>query len=251
MISLILLFSTACTTFSSLVVKSPSEGDAKKESSILQAIETSVPVEVHSTSIPATAHPPASHTPTALRESTDPATWTLGSGQPDPELLESLIYSLSEEQVLIALKPVHEFFNLMYHSTELLTPERASQFIAVDSQAWKDPEIGFLISYDSFAEAGYFPYYEFPIEDPAHYTEWQILGRQSLDGEFAVEAVFRMEEQGFVVFEQVTRQPVVSTASWGPIEMTFRTAFLDGQWKIIYRHQVDLGTKTNSATVVP
>jgi hypothetical protein len=173
----------------------------------------------------------------------DPSSWTFPASNPDPNNPEFTMHTLSDEQLRMALRPISEFYYNMYHSDRLLTPDEASKIIDINSEAWKDPKTGFQASYDSYSQVGYYPRFEFPIDDSTHYTQWQIKGIETSDGQFYVVVTFRFEEQGFFVYEQETGNIVTSTPFWGPRLLTFHTQYQDGSWKIIFRHDEDLGTK--------
>lgn len=185
-----------------------------------------------------TATPPLSATAHSNPE--DPAGWAL-LGAPDPYNPGYTLFSLTDQEEQAALRPIREFYDRMYHAESLLAPADAARIIDPASPAWTDPEEGYLASYTSFHKAGYYPYYEYPIEDAAHYTGWQAHGVKSSQGEFRVVASFRMEEQGFTVFDQKTGKSVVSTPFWGPRLVVFETAYRGGRWMIISRTEEDLG----------
>jgi hypothetical protein len=141
------------------------------------------------------------------------------------------------------LRPIRDFNNGMYHSDRLLTLDEARQWIDVTSQAWTDPEMGFQASHDSFASFGYYPHYEFSIEDPAYFTNWRIHPIRSPEGDFHVRVHFRFEEQRYTVFNQDTGETIVTNPYWGPRLVVFHTAFRDGTWKIILRFEENLGMR--------
>lgn len=206
------------------------------------------PQELHSSSFPPTPTPSpepveTEDTPGEAVNPADPAYWDLGEGRPDPNNPAFTVYDLTEEQLQIALRPIRDFYNGMYHSDRLLTLEEASQWIDTSSQAWTDPQMGFQTSHDSFASFGYYPHYEFPIEDPAFFTNWRIHPLRSPEGDFHVRFHFRFEEQRFTVFNQETGEIIVTNPYWGPRLMVFHTAFRDGVWKIIFRFEENLGMR--------
>jgi hypothetical protein len=170
----------------------------------------------------------------------DPAGWAV-SGSPDPYNPGYTLYTLTEGEQQAALRPIREFYDRMYHAKSLLTPADARTFIDPASPAWTDPQEGYLASYTSFQKVGYYPYYEYPIEDAAHYTGWQAHGVKPSQGELTVVASFRMEEHGFTVFDQKTGKSVVSTPFWGPRLVVFETAYREGRWMILSRNEEDLG----------
>jgi hypothetical protein len=173
----------------------------------------------------------------------DPAYWDMGEGRPDPNNPAFTEFDLTEEQLQMALRPIRDFYNGMYHSDRLLTLEEASQMIDVNSPAWTDPRSGFQVSYNSFSEVGYYPRYEHAIDNPDYYTQWRITALKSPEGDFYVVVFFRFEEQGFTVYEESTGEVIVNTPYWGPRLLRFETAFRDDRWKITHRHDEDLGTK--------
>jgi hypothetical protein len=184
-----------------------------------------------------TPMPPA----TAAGNPADPAGWAL-SGTPDPYNAGYTLYTLTDQQAQFALQPIKEFYDRMYHSDKLLTPDQAKELIDPKSSAWTDPQQGFAVSYQSFAQVGYYPYYEFSIKDPNYYTDWQVSGVKPPGSQFYVLVKFRFEQQGFTVFNQTTHKPVVSTPYWGPRLMVLETAFQNEHWMIVSRHEEDLGT---------
>jgi hypothetical protein len=223
-------------------------------------VEIQIPHEIPETStgqlvVETPAPPPATATVLPVEEPTqlkpelenanpeDPSNWTFPVSNPDPNNPENTMHTLSDEQLRMALRPIREFYYSMYHSDRLLTPDEASKIIDINSEAWKDPKTGFQASYDSYSQVGYYPHFEFPIDDPNHYTQWQIKGIETSDGQFYVVVTFRFEEQGFYVYEEETGNVVTSTPFWGPRLLTFHTQYQDGSWKIIFRHDEDLGTK--------
>jgi hypothetical protein len=174
----------------------------------------------------------------------DPANWDLKELRPDPDNPDLIFYSLNKEQIQMAVEPIRNFYNGMYYSERLLTIEEASQWIDTTSQAWTDKEQGFQASHDSFASFGYYPRYEFSIEDPTYFTEWDIYAANSPEGDVYVQVKFRIEEQLFTVLNQASGEVIVSNPYWGPRLAAFQTAFRDGRWKIIFRHEENLGMKT-------
>jgi hypothetical protein len=213
-------------------------------------VVTTVPTATSvATPIPQPTNPPPMPTATPLPPTPeapfqeDPATWQLQDGQADPNNPGYTLYTLTDPQQKVALQPIREFFDLMYHSNKLLTPDQASKLIDKTSQAWTDKDMGFQASYDSFEKVGYYPYYEFPIEDNNHYTEWRVNGVKGNNDKFYVVVNFRMEEQKFTVYNQVTQKEVVSSPFMGPYAFVFRTSYGGGKWQIIYRLQEDLGSK--------
>lgn len=213
---------------------------APRDPSTPQALEASPtsPWETQTQALPPTATPPPAMTPQSKPE--DPAGWAL-SGSPDPYNPGYTLVALTDQEEQAALTPIREFYDRMYHAKSLLTPVDARTFIDPVSPAWTDPQEGYLASYTSFQKFGYYPYYEYPIEDAAHYTGWQAHGVKPSQGEFYVVTNFRMEEQGFTVFDQKTGKSVVSTPFWGPRLVVFETAYRDGRWMIISRTEEDLG----------
>ncbi len=205
---------------------------------------TSIPTATQTSILQPTATmlPTATVLPSAIPVDNpeDPLYWAL-EGQPDPYQAGYLLYTLPDQQKQYALQPIREFYHLMYHNNALITPDQARMLIDPASIAWTDPQEGFQVSYNSFAQVGYYPYYEFPIEDAAHYTDWRVNGVKTPDGQFYVVVSFRFEQQGFTVMDQTTQKPVVSTPYWGPRLMVLETAFRDGRWLIITRHEEDLG----------
>lgn len=200
---------------------------------------TPEPVLVEATQVETVA---STVTPAENAAQADPAGWDLGEGRPDPNNPAFTVYNLTDAQLQMVLEPIRNFYHGMYYSDRLLTPEEAGQMIDVDSPAWTDPEYGFQASYDSFAAVGYYPHHEYPIDNPEYFTQWRITPYRSPEGEFYVVVSFRMEEQGFTVYEQATGNVVVTTPYWGPHQAMFHTAYREGGWKIIFRYIEDLGT---------
>lgn len=181
--------------------------------------------------------------PTENAAQADPAGWDLGEGRPEPNNPAFTVYDLTDAQLQMVLEPIRAFYRGMYYTDRLLSMEEASEMIDVDSPAWTDPEYGFQASYDSFAAVGYYPRHEYPIDSSDYFTEWRITPYRSPEGEFYVVVSFRMEEQGFTVYEQATGNVVVTTPYWGPRQVMFHTAYREGAWKIIFRYEEDLGTR--------
>jgi hypothetical protein len=209
------------------------------------------PQELHPSPFPPTPTPSpvpvhAEDTPDVAVNPADPAYWDLGEGRPDPNNPAFTVYDLTEEQLQMALQPIRDFYNGMYHSDRLLTLDEASHMIDVHSPAWNDPRNGFKASYNSFSDFGYYPRYEHAIDNPDYYTQWRITALEAPEGEFYLVVFFRFEEQGFTVYEEATGEVIVNTPYWGPRLLRFETAFRNGSWKIIHRHDEDLGTKVTS-----
>ncbi len=171
----------------------------------------------------------------------DPSGWTLPDGKPDPYQAGFILYPLSDIQNQMALRPVREFYDAMYSSHKLVTPDEAIQWFDQTSQAWTDPQEGFMASYESFHKVGYYPHYQYPVEDTAHYTGWDVRGVKDPYGNFHVVVNFKVEQQRFTVYRQADQSTVVTTPFWGPILVAFETAYENGRWVIINRHEDDLG----------
>jgi hypothetical protein len=217
---------------------------------VLPAEETTLPeisisdeAEVDPTSPPALGNGHQNNPSDEKMISEDPANWDLEELRPDSDNPDFILYTLSEEQIQMAVEPIRNFYNLMYHSDRLLIPEIAAQFIHTDSQAWTDPEMGYQASYDSFGSFGYYPYLEYPIENPDYYTGWRVNGVKTEDDEFFVMVNFVMEEQRYATIVEATQEEVVSSPYMGPMAMVFQTQYIDGKWKITYRFVQDLGVK--------
>jgi hypothetical protein len=232
-----------------LVIETPTPPPATvtvlpAEEPTLPEISMSDEAEVDPTSPPALGNGHQNNPSDEKMISEDPANWDLEEFRPDSDNPDFILYTLSEEQIQMAVEPIRNFYNGMYYSERLLTLEEASQWIDTTSQAWIDTEQGFQASHDSFASFGYYPQLEFSIEDPAYFTEWDIYAAKSPEGDIYVQVKFRIEEQRFTVFDQTSGEVIVSNPYWGPRLTAFQTAFRDGHWKIIFRHEENLGMKT-------
>jgi hypothetical protein len=213
-----------------LVIETPTPPPAT--ATVLPAEETTLPeisisdeAEVDPTSPPALGNGHQNNPSDEKMISEDPANWDLEEFRPDSDNPDFILYTLSEEQIQMAVEPIRDFYNGMYYSERLLTLEEASQWIDTTSQAWTDTEQGFQASHDSFASFGYYPQYEFSIENPTYFTEWDIYAANSPEGDIYVQVKFRIEEQRFTVFDQTSGEVIVSNPYWGPRLAAFQTAF--------------------------
>ncbi len=203
------------------------------------ATSTPLPVQPPTQQATVTIQP----TLTGFANPEDPSGWTFPKSEPNSYNPGYTLYTLSDQQIQIVTEPMKKFHDLMFHSDHLMTPAEASQLVDRKSQAWTDPDNGYQASYDSFNKAGYYPYFQYPVENASYYTNWQIRGVKDRNGNFYVVITFRMEEQYFAAMNQSNHKPAVTTPYAGPGNFVYWTDYENGKWMVTYRYFEDLGTR--------
>ena len=194
------------------------------------------PTTTETPTIAPTSTPIPSATPTAIVYPQDPKLWKFIPG-PEYSNKDNLII-LENWQKSFAVNTIRDFFTEMYGSDTLVPLDTLANDFDTNSKIWTGDEktkiVGIKDIYSKLEENKMYIKYEFPISDPAHYTNWLIYGVKNNSNDLKIMVFLTIEPQTYT-YKNISDNKMVNGT--GVMKnnrklYSFEVDFMYSAWKI-------------------